>query len=100
VIAIWQFWRQRPPKSKTPIAGQSPDNVEVRRVELSENHAAIVFQRPGGSFGYYFVIRDVDEFGERWIEGYNPGSAYATVDLAEKYARMDAGQPFTGSGHH
>jgi hypothetical protein len=88
-----ELWRARQARSSAPAAGGGSRNKIVRRIEISPTLGAHIFQRPGGSFGYYLAHKvSAPEEADRWTGSAEtgPGSAFGTAELAEEYARKDA----------
>lgn len=71
-------------------------NEVVRDIELGSTLRVQIFQRPGGSFGYFYLRRvDTDhEFDALdrpyWSNIGGPGSVFDTAERAEAYARQGA----------
>jgi hypothetical protein len=89
-VAICRALQKREPRSDAP-ASVGP-NEDVRVVLLSSSLRAHIFQRPGGSFGYYYTRRvelddEFDSLGHPyWSNIGGPGSVFDSADRAEEHA--------------
>jgi hypothetical protein len=90
VLGAIEVFKARRQRSKAPPAGSTPRSTLVRVVELSPTLAIQVFQRPGGSFGYYYLRKSAHD--GHWSPPFNMGSggAFDAADRAEEQGRADA----------
>jgi hypothetical protein len=63
--------------------------IMVKRFEISDRLAVQIFQRQGGSFGYYYIHKYGD--GSAWMPptSMGDGSVYDTAKKVEEYARSN-----------
>jgi hypothetical protein len=79
------FWKRRKDAKQKFVEAASKSAVRyVKRFELSEKLAVQIFQREGG----FYYLRKYED-GSGWVPPLNmgDGSAYDTLDKAQRYAR-------------